>query len=101
MTATASTRFGQFGGRYVPETLIPALDELEEAYAAAASDPTFVAELDSMLSTYVGRPSPLSTAPRLSERVGATVYLKREDLNHMAGSSVQSRPPQPARLASS
>ena len=75
-------RFGAFGGRYVPETLIPALDELEDAYAEAMADPAFVAELDDMLRNYVGRPSPLSTAPRLSERVGAPVYLKREDLNH-------------------
>src|SRR6185503_16910098 len=77
-----SDRFGIFGGRYVPETLIPALDELEAAYAAAQRDPAFTAELSSMLSTYVGRPSPLSDAPRLSEVVGARVVLKREDLNH-------------------
>src|SRR5258705_7953982 len=82
-TATEqSDRFGVFGGRYVPETLIPALDELETAYATAQQDPSFRAELSTMLSTYVGRPSPLSDAPRLSERVGARVYLKREDLNH-------------------
>jgi tryptophan synthase beta chain len=81
-TTDASDRFGAFGGRYVPETLIPALDELEEAYAAAQIDPAFRAELSTMLSTYVGRPSPLSDAPRLSERVGAQVFLKREDLNH-------------------
>jgi tryptophan synthase beta chain len=83
MTSTQPTdRFGAFGGRYVPETLIPALDELEAEYAKAQRDPTFVAELSTMLSTYVGRPSPLSDAPRLSERVGAQVLLKREDLNH-------------------
>jgi tryptophan synthase beta chain len=83
MTATLhSDRFGAFGGRYVPETLIPALDELEAAYAAAQEDASFRADLSTMLSTYVGRPSPLSDAPRLSERVGARVYLKREDLNH-------------------
>ncbi|HEY2064897.1 MAG TPA: tryptophan synthase subunit beta [Gemmatimonadaceae bacterium] len=78
----ASERFGAFGGRYVPETLIPALDDLTAAYAAAQADPAFRAELSTMLATYVGRPSPLSDAPRLSERVGAQVYLKREDLNH-------------------
>jgi tryptophan synthase beta chain len=78
----ASGRFGAFGGRYVPETLIPALDDLTVAYAAAQADPAFRAELSTMLATYVGRPSPLSDAPRLSERVGAQVYLKREDLNH-------------------
>ena len=83
MTATQpSDRFGIFGGRYVPETLIPALDELEAAYATAQRDPAFAAELSFMLSTYVGRPSPLSDAPRLSEAVGARVLLKREDLNH-------------------
>jgi tryptophan synthase beta chain len=77
-----SGRFGAFGGRYVPETLIPALDELEAAYEAARSDPSFHADLARLLGTYVGRPSPLSDAPRLSERVRAPVYLKREDLNH-------------------
>ena len=77
-----SDRFGQFGGKYVPETLIPALDELEDAYAAAQADPSFREELSFMLATYVGRPSPLSEAPRLSELVGARVLLKREDLNH-------------------
>jgi tryptophan synthase beta chain len=83
MTVTdASDRFGAFGGRYVPETLIPALDELESALAEAMRDSGFVAELDSLLATYVGRPSPLSDAPRLSALVGAPVLLKREDLNH-------------------
>jgi tryptophan synthase beta chain len=83
MTSTQpSDRFGIFGGRYVPETLIPALDELEAAYATAQKDPAFATELSYMLSTYVGRPSPLSDAPRLSERVGVRVLLKREDLNH-------------------
>ena len=83
MTATQSAdRFGKYGGRYVPETLIPALDELETAFATAMADPTFVAELDDLLRTYVGRPSPLSDAPRLSALVGAPVWLKREDLNH-------------------
>jgi tryptophan synthase beta chain len=75
-------RFGVFGGRYVPETLIPALDELSEAFNSAMADPAFASELSEMLSTYVGRPSPLTLAPRLSELVGARVYLKREDLNH-------------------
>jgi tryptophan synthase beta chain len=77
-----SDRFGAFGGRYVPETLIPALDELERAYETARRDPAFERELEHMLTTYVGRPSPLSDAPRLSAHVGATVWLKREDLNH-------------------
>jgi tryptophan synthase beta chain len=75
-------RFGVFGGRYVPETLIPALDELDEALDAALRDPAFTAEFDDLLRNYVGRPSPLSTAPHFSTRVGAPVYLKREDLNH-------------------
>jgi tryptophan synthase beta chain len=75
-------RFGAFGGRYVPETLIPALDELETAWATARRDPGYQRDLSEMLSTYVGRPSPLSEAPRLSERAGARVLLKREDLNH-------------------
>ena len=82
MTLVAHDRFGQFGGRYVPETLIPAIDELERAYDEARADPGFVAELDRMLTTYVGRPSALSDAPRFSELVGAPVWLKREDLNH-------------------
>jgi tryptophan synthase beta chain len=78
----ADGRFGAFGGRYVPETLIPALEELERAYMQARRDPAFERELHAMLSEYVGRPSPLSDAPRFSEAVGATVWLKREDLNH-------------------
>jgi tryptophan synthase beta chain len=83
MTSFArNDRFGQFGGRYVPETLIPALDELGDAFASAMNDPAFVESVDEMLSTYVGRPSPLSSAPRFSKEVGAQVYLKREDLNH-------------------
>jgi len=81
-SSTHSDRFGAFGGRYVPETLIPALDELEGALDAALADAEFMRSVDDMLSTYVGRPSPLSTAPRFSVRVGADVYLKREDLNH-------------------
>jgi tryptophan synthase beta chain len=75
-------RFGAYGGRYVPETLIPALDELEAAYEDASKDPAFMAAVTDMLTNYVGRPSPLSTAPRFSEMVGTTVWLKREDLNH-------------------
>ena len=82
MQVQLNDRFGAFGGRYVPETLIPALDELEQAYEAARRDPAFGRELDDMLAHYVGRPSPLSDAPRLSAHVGATVWLKREDLNH-------------------
>ena len=75
-------RFGPYGGRYVPETLIPALDELEAAWTAARDDPAFVAELDGLLRDYVGRPTPLYHAHRLSELAGGAVWLKREDLNH-------------------
>jgi tryptophan synthase beta chain len=75
-------RFGAFGGRYVPETLIPALEELDCAFEASLVDPEFLAEWNDLLTNYVGRPSPLSHAPRFSERIGAPVYLKREDLNH-------------------
>jgi tryptophan synthase beta chain len=75
-------RFGAFGGRYVPETLVPALDELERALDAALADPTFTRELTHLLETYVGRPSVLTEAPNFSAKVGAAVWLKREDLNH-------------------
>jgi tryptophan synthase beta chain len=83
-------RFGAFGGRYVPETLIPALDELDSAFDEAMRDPAFLGELDRLLKEYVGRPSPLSTAPRLSELVGCSVYLKREDLNHTGAHKINS-----------
>src|SRR4051794_31485534 len=82
MTTVANDRFGQFGGRYVPETLIPAIEELERSYEEARNDPSYMSELNTMLKTYVGRPSELSDAPRFSEHVGAPVWLKREDLNH-------------------
>jgi tryptophan synthase beta chain len=75
-------RFGPYGGQYVPETLMPALAELELAWVAAREDPSFRAELDGLLHDYVGRPSPLYLAKRLSEAAGHTIYLKREDLNH-------------------
>ena len=74
--------FGEFGGQYVPETLMPALAELEVAYHEAIRDPAFRKELDDLLRDYVGRPSPLTHTARLSAAVGAKVYLKREDLNH-------------------
>src|SRR5687768_12152088 len=83
MMTTADTRFGRFGGRYVPETLIAALDELSSAYEQARAEPAFWAELDDLWRDYVGRPTPLYRAKRLGERVGGVeVYLKREDLNH-------------------
>jgi tryptophan synthase beta chain len=75
-------RFGPYGGRYVPETLVAALDELAAVYDAAREDRAFWAELESLLSEFVGRPSPLTAVPRLSQAVGASVVLKREDLNH-------------------
>jgi tryptophan synthase beta chain len=76
-------RFGAFGGRYVPETLMAALEELEEAYAVADADPAFHAELDGLLHHYAGRPTPLYFAKRLTETLGgAKIYLKREDLLH-------------------
>ena len=78
----ARGRFGRFGGRYVPEVLIPALDELADAWSELQDDPTFRAELDALLRDYVGRPSPLTFASRLSEELGYRLWLKREDLNH-------------------
>jgi tryptophan synthase beta chain len=75
-------RFGSFGGRYVPEVLIPALDELSEAWRRLRDDPGFRAELDALLRDYVGRPTPLTFAPRLSKELGYRIHLKREDLAH-------------------
>ncbi|MEX0989708.1 MAG: tryptophan synthase subunit beta [Actinomycetota bacterium] len=75
-------RFGTFGGRYVPEVLIPALEELDAAWRQLRSDPVFRGELDALLRDYVGRPTPLTFAPRLSEETGVRLYLKREDLAH-------------------
>jgi tryptophan synthase beta chain len=81
--------FGQFGGRYVAETLMPALLELEQAYREAQADPSFQAEVDYYLKDYVGRPSPLYLARRLTEHLGgARIYLKREDLNHTGAHKV-------------
>ncbi|MFO7578230.1 MAG: tryptophan synthase subunit beta [Pelovirga sp.] len=81
--------FGQYGGRYVAETLMPALLELEEAYAAARQDPAFQEEIDYYLTHYVGRPSPLYYAERLTRQLGgAKIYLKREDLNHTGAHKV-------------
>jgi tryptophan synthase beta chain len=75
--------FGDFGGRFVPETLMPALDELTAAYAEAMADPEFQARLEFLQRTYTGRPTPVSYAARLSEQLGgARIYLKREDLAH-------------------
>lgn len=76
-------RFGAFGGRYVPEALVAALDELDEARIAAMTDPAFVAELNALHQNYTGRPNPLTEAPRFAQHAGgARIFLKREDLNH-------------------
>ena len=75
-------RFGPYGGRYVPETLIPALDELETAWSEARHDSAFIERLEHLRRDFIGRPTALYLAERLSERVGHTVYLKREDLAH-------------------
>ncbi len=89
MSATPATlpdahgRFGAFGGRYVPETLVAPLEELERAYAEARADKSFLAELDSLLRTFAGRPTPLQFASRLTDLLGGPkIYLKREDLLH-------------------
>jgi tryptophan synthase beta chain len=88
MTQTTSVpdergKFGPYGGQFVPETLMPALAELIRAYDEARHDPAFMAELNYLLKSYVGRPSPISYARRLSQNLGgAQIYLKREDLNH-------------------
>jgi tryptophan synthase beta chain len=79
---SADERFGGYGGRFVPETLISALDELSAVYGTAAGDPSFHREMESLWRDYVGRPTALYFASRLSEAAGAEVYLKREDLNH-------------------
>jgi tryptophan synthase beta chain len=82
-TNSVAGRFGAYGGRYVPETLVAALDELDHAYAEAQADPDFHLKLDSLLRDYAGRPTPLYFASRLTESLGgAKIYLKREDLLH-------------------
>ncbi len=80
--ADVERQFGPYGGRFVPETLVPALDELERAWIAARADAGFQDELQALLRDYVGRPTRLYHAKRISERVGHPVYLKREDLLH-------------------
>ncbi len=78
----AAGRFGRFGGRFVPESLIPACADLEDAFRAAWADPGFRQELDDLLRDYAGRPSPLTACDRLSADLGCRLLLKREDLNH-------------------
>src|SRR5262245_61282006 len=76
-------RFGEFGRRFVPETLMQALEELSTEYETAKRDPSFHRELNHLLTTFVGRPNPLYFAERLTQHLGgAKIYLKREDLNH-------------------
>ncbi|WP_305075459.1 pyridoxal-phosphate dependent enzyme, partial [Propionivibrio sp.] len=85
----ARGHFGPYGGIFVAETLIPALAELKDAYAAAQRDPAFIAEFEYELKHYVGRPSPVYHAKRLSDELGgAQIYLKREDLNHTGAHKV-------------
>ena len=79
---TPDGRFGRFGGRFVPETLVPACAELERAFRAAWGDPSFRRELNRLLRDYAGRPSPLTACDRISAELGVQVLLKREDLNH-------------------
>ena len=82
MSSKVEERFGPYGGRYVPETLIAALDELTAAWAQAREDGDFRRRLALLHRDFIGRPTPLYRADRLSERVGSAVYLKREDLAH-------------------
>jgi tryptophan synthase beta chain len=83
LTTILPSKFGPYGGQYVPETLMPALIELEAAFVAARQDPQFQREFNGLLATYVGRPTPLTYARRLSAQLGgAQIYLKREDLAH-------------------
>jgi tryptophan synthase beta chain len=79
---TASGRFGGFGGRYVPESLVPACAELEDAFRTAWADPTFHEERNALLRDYAGRPTPVTECRRLSEQLGVRILLKREDLTH-------------------
>jgi len=77
-----SGHFKKFGGKYVPETLIPAINDLEKLYTGVKNDPQFISELDGLLKNYSGRPTPLYYASRISEELGFNIFLKREDLNH-------------------
>ncbi len=79
---SAEGRFGEFGGRFVPESLVPACQELEEAWREAWADPGFHREFEGILKEYAGRPTPVTECRRLSERLGVRILLKREDLTH-------------------
>nr|WP_276310091.1 tryptophan synthase subunit beta [Nocardioides speluncae] len=87
--ADESGYFGDFGGRFMPEALVAALDELTEAWQEATADETFRADFDAILRDYAGVPSPLYDAARLSEQVGARILLKREDLNHTGAHKIR------------
>ena len=78
----SSGHFGRYGGRFVPEVLMAPLENLERAYREAMADPAFHAELDDLRKHYSGRPTPLYHAKRMSESLGVTLYIKREDLLH-------------------
>lgn len=82
LAVSSPSHFGQYGGRYVPETLVPALDELAAEFEAAWKDPEYLSQFNGLLKDFVGRPTPLSQAKRLSEATGLQVDIKREDLNH-------------------
>src|SRR4051812_27306793 len=82
MDPSEDGRFGEFGGRYVPETLVPACEQLDVAFRRAWADASFHDELDALLRDYAGRPSPLTECQRLSADLGVRLLLKREDLNH-------------------
>jgi tryptophan synthase beta chain len=86
---STQNEFGEFGGQYVPEMLLPALEELEDAYEKYKDDSEFQEEFEYYLKEYVGRPNPLYYAERLTEKLGgAKIYLKREDLNHMGAHKI-------------
>jgi tryptophan synthase beta chain len=96
-----SGHFGGYGGRFVPESLISALAELEAQYTAAKADPSFQAELSALLRGYAGRPTLLTPVPRFSAAAGCAVLLKREDLAHTGSHKINtvSPPPQPVRCS--
>ena len=93
MTTLLPPKFGPYGGQFVPETLMPALIELEQAFVDAQKDPAFRKEFEGLLAPFVGRPTPLTYAKRLSEKLGgAQIYLKREDLAQASARQCRSHP---------